>query len=351
MALTWGLVVATKDRIEPLCTCIEHALAQSPQPFEIIIVDASVDWARHQSRVTDMLKPYPQIRLLYEQASRPSSAVQRNQGIAQAQADILFLIDDDSFLYPNAVAEVLDLYALDTAHSVPGIQLTPAAQPPDKSAMPAAKQNTEYGMDNVANTPGLKRRLLRALLSYGPQGNFIPYDGVYPDRPVPTTLSSSAVRQTRLFEGFRMTLRREVAQRLMFDPSLLYYSPGEDLDISFRASQDGPLLTAKNALVHHFNSGDGRLKRAQVETLGTLNQALFLRKNAKNLPTARMRYIGRILHRAFAGALMDLWRKRFTLPKARGTLKGLVLSAQVFDTPLDRLEPVYADLQHRVVKG
>ncbi len=148
-----------------------------------------------------------------------------------------------------------------------------------------------------------------------------------------------------------MTLRRNVAARLLFEPLLLYYSPGEDLDLSYRASREGALLTARSARVHHFASGDGRLKRRQVELLGTLNQALFLRRNAVDQRGARARFVRWALHRAFAGLLLDLAQRRLDLPKARGCLAGLRLSREVFRATPGMLEKLYPALQDRIVKG
>ena len=349
MVLTWALVIATKDRIAPLAHSVRFALTQSRPPIEVIIVDASTDWAAHKVEITGILAEYPAIRLTYLQAARPSSAVQRNQGIAKATADVLFLIDDDSFLFPDAAEQVMQIYEADPEGAVAGVQLAPSARSPGDG--PDARQQGNLGLENVAPTIGLKRSLLRAVLSYGPQGNFIPYDDTYPDRPIPETLARFAVKPSRLFEGFRMTLRRTVAARLEFEPLLLYYSPGEDLDLSYRASREGAMVMAREAKVHHFNSGDGRLKRHQVAMLGTLNQALFLRRNGANPKQARARYLVRVLHRVLAGAMMDLAQRRLNFPKARGTWAGLWLSGQIFRASLEELEQLYPALQERIVKG
>jgi GT2 family glycosyltransferase len=351
MTLTWGLVVATKDRLDPLRHCVRYALAQTRPPAEVIIVDASAGWEDHRDAIATLLADRSDVRLVYEPAPQPSSAVQRNVGIDAARADILFMIDDDSFLYPDAAAEVMRLYEADTGGEVAGIQMRPAPHPPDAAAVRAGTQQERRGIETVAPRSGLRQRLLRAILAYGPENSFVPYEDGYPDRPVPPALAAFDVRPARLFEGYRMTLRRDVVTRLRFEPLLLYYCPGEDLDLSYRASRVGAILTARAALVHHFASDGGRLNRRQVETLGTLNQALFLRRNAPDQLRARARFTRWALHKAAAGLLVDVARGRADLPKLRGCLQGLRLARQVFGTAPEELERRYPALQERIVKG
>ncbi len=145
--LTWALVVATKDRIEALRVCVEHAVSQSRPPAEVIIVDASADWQNHRDEIAT-LAAKSGVPCTCLQAARPSAAFQRNQGIEAATADILFLIDDDSFLYPDAADQVLQLYEADSKGEVAGIQLIPAAKPP--GAAPEAVRQDRKGLEIVA---------------------------------------------------------------------------------------------------------------------------------------------------------------------------------------------------------
>jgi glycosyltransferase involved in cell wall biosynthesis len=348
--LSWGLVVATKDRIEPLKQCLTLALAQTRPPIEIIVVDASVEWQEHADALLDIVAPFPSVRLNVLPAPRPSSAVQRNVGINQASADILFLIDDDSFLYPTCAEEVLKIYEADTDEALAGVQLWTKDKPPgDVAEMSASLTYKDFGT-MVGNTPW-RQRLMRTVLVYGLKEGFIPYYGTFPRPHIPDNLKGYDVRPAQLFEGFRMTFRRKAIIETQFDPLLLYYCPGEDLDLSHRLSQTKCLVTAMRAHVHHFNSADARLKRYQVALLESLNQAVFLRRNALDQRQAQRRYTVLMCRRIVAEFIKDVGQGRFGLPKARGRARALWLSRRVFRASMAEVENFYPDLQEQIVKG
>lgn len=342
-------MIATKDRLAPLKRCLELALGQSRPPCEIVIVDASADWQANAEAVRAMVSPHPDVRLVIEPAPRPSSAAQRNLGIDRAGADILFMIDDDSFLHPGCAEEALKIYEADTEGAVGGVQLWPRAEPP--GALPEAASLTYRDFDTVAGPSPWRRRLLRKLLVYGIEESFIPYEGRFPDRPLPASLKGLDVRPARLFEGFRMTFRRAALAEMRFDSSLLYYCPGEDLDLSHRVARTHCLVTAPRAQVHHFNSGDGRLKRRQVALLETLNQAVFLRRNAADQRAAKWRYRWLTCRKILAEFIKDLGQGRLSLPKTRGRARALWLSGGVFRWPAGEIDSRYPPLQRRIVTG
>lgn len=349
VTLSWGLVVATKDRIAPLERCVTLALAQSPPPVEVIIVDASADWEENARRIAALVAPCPDVRLVHEAAPRPSSATQRNLGIERAKADILFLIDDDSFLFPTTVADVLAVYEADPEEAVAGVQLTASPTPPGDALQ--AKHHDYRDFEAMTARSPLGRRLLRKLLVYGLEESFIPYDDDYPDRPIPPAVAAMGAHRARLFEGFRMTFRRAVLQDTRFDPLLLYYCPGEDLELSYRLSRGHCLVTSPQARVHHFNSSGARLKRYQVALLESLNQAVFLRQHAPDQRQARQRYRVKMLRRILAELIKDLGQGRFGLPKTRARVRALILSARVFRASLPDLAAFYPGLQERIVRG
>lgn len=348
-ALSWGLVIATKDRLEPLKTCLTLALAQTRPPVEIIIVDASADWERNAEALQQIVAPYPSVRFVILPAPRPSSAVQRNLGIDQARADILFLIDDDSFLYPTCAQEALSIYEADTEEAVAGVQLWARDTPPGD--LPEADGLSYKSFDTLAGPARWRQRLLRSLLVYGLEEGFIPYQGSFPRHPIPATLEGLEVRPAQLFEGFRMTFRRSAIRQTQFDALLLYYCPGEDLDLSHRLAQNACLVTAPRAHVHHFNSADARLKRYQVALLESLNQAVFLRCNATDQAQARRRYRWLMCRRILGELIKDLGQGRFGIPKTRARARALWLSRRIFRASRPELETFYPGLQEEIVKG
>ncbi len=347
-SLSWALVIATKDRLPVLQQCVLFALEQSRAPSEVVIIDASAEWDHHRQVITDCLQAHPDIRLHYAQAPSPSVSIQRNAGLAASTADIAFLIDDDSFLFPDAAETVMRTYEADKDQQLAGVHLAPSPAPPRALSQDIGTQNHTAPPKKHASSRW--RRLTRSLLQYGLEARFIPYEKTYPDLPPPPHCVPPETRRERLVAGFRMTYRRTVAANIRFDPHLLYYCPGEDLDFSYRASQIGALVTANAAKVHHFTSSAGRLKRRQVTTLAALNQAVFLRKHASDQRWARRSYLKSMLHRAFGDVFRDLGAGDYHLPSMRGTLTGMIMAQRVFRQSRDVLEETYADVQKKIVQ-
>ncbi|MDY6992966.1 MAG: glycosyltransferase, partial [Pseudomonadota bacterium] len=110
-SLTWALVVPTYQRQNVLLRCLRLAAQQSWLAKEIIVVDASDNWTETHSKIMQGLAlEYPAIDWQHVHARALSSAIQRNQGIELATADIIFLIDDDALMYPDCAETVMDIY-------------------------------------------------------------------------------------------------------------------------------------------------------------------------------------------------------------------------------------------------
>jgi len=347
--LTWGLVIATKDRLEPLKICVELALKQTRSPVEVVIVDASSDWQKHARLIGDLLEPRPDIRLVFEQATLPSLTVQRNQAVQKASADIVFMVDDDSFMHPSCAEEIMAIYEADTTSAVAGVQACETAELKDIEIHGARKQNVD--VSKARDSSRILRWVFRKVFMMGMTEVFIPYDGAFHDWPVPETLKAADVSPARVFGGFRMTYRRKFVVQSPFDPILRYYCPGEDLDGSYRISRLGGLLTANRAYLHHYASASGRLNRFQVAFLWSLNQAVLLRRHAPNQKWARRVFARRITHRILSDILKDLLMRRFSMPQFRGTARAAIVARRVFAMSDKELEDWYPALQEKIVKS
>ena len=73
---------------------------------------------------------HTKIRWTYVAAARRSSASQRNQGVRLSTADILFLIDDDSLMYPDCAEQIMRIYEADKDKAVSGINAIHVASAP-----------------------------------------------------------------------------------------------------------------------------------------------------------------------------------------------------------------------------
>lgn len=351
--LSWGLVVATYNRSEILEQSIQLALAQSRPPAEVIIIDASPDWKATRDRISAKISNCrPEIRWEFRKAERPSLTAQRNQGISLARADVIFLLDDDSLMYPDCAEKIVAIYEADEMCAIAGVQAQLADTPPQEYSLKDRKQETGRSYQEFLwriVPVWVHDFILRRLFIMDHEELFIPYAGGYPDHPVPAHIATMEVKRERLFHGCRMTFRRSVLIQEQFEPLLLSYSPGEDLDFSYRASRHGCLLTARGAYLNHFQVATGRIKRFEVAFLYALNQAFFLRRNSPDLKSSRRRYFRLMARRALAEVLKDLLSRRWSLPQVRGLMAAFKPARLVFAMSDAELAASYPRIQEDIL--
>ena len=350
----WALVIATKDRIEALGVCIALALDQTRPPAEVIVVDASQNWRDHADQIGQVMARRPEIRFSYLQAVLPSLTVQRNQGIAQAQAAILFLLDDDSFMYPDCAERIMAVYDADADGLVGGIQTGVAALPPPAATNGGAQKkrgSRAIGAGSEKECGRIGRWLMQRLFLMNKDALFIPYDASPPLVALPDTLDGYEVIPVRLFQGYRMTFRRPAVMEEPLDALLRFYCPGEDIDASYRVSRRYLLLTAPQARLHHFTAAGGRMDRLHTTVLSALNQAVLLRCHAADQAAARRRYFALMRRRLLAETLKDALSRRLSLPQARGILHGSAKARRIFDMTSGELAEWYPAEQERLVCG
>lgn len=349
--LTWGLLIATKDRIDPLCNCVSLALAQTRRPHEIVVADASADWEANCDRVTKIIAAHPfQPRLVYLRGAAPSLAVQRNQAMNEATADVFFMIDDDSFMHHHCAAEIMQIYEADPENFLAGVQATES--PINPCSGPAGSRKS-HGVDlsRFRSKLPMAKWLLDHFLMRSKTSVFIPYDKAFSLPTLPPALQRLDVFAVELFGGFRMTYRAQAIRQEGFDTCLRYYCPGEDLDASYRASRYGALVTARRARLYHHASAAGRLKRTQIAHLWSLNQAVLLRRHAADQRWANQAWHRKMLHRIFTDLIKDALMRRFKFPQARGTWRAWRDGYKVFQLSPTHLENWYPEVQERIVKS
>ena len=361
-ALSWALCVATLDRIEILEACLRCVLGQTRRPSEIVIVDASAAWRAHAQRARSIVDG--SVPLVYVAARRPSLTVQRNQALELARSDILFLIDDDSLMHPDCAAAILAVYEADGEDAIAAVGASEVAEVPAASGLgeaagaaadAAALASRRHA--RAGRIPGRGRALAGTALGRWvrdevfldlAERHFVPYDAHRSRAPVRVPEGVEATPRPHI-GGFALTVRRAVAAAEPFDPHLLAYCPGEDLDATYRYGRHGAVVVAHKAHLHHRAVAASRLKRYRVSQLGSLNSAFFTAQHSD----ARARHIAQYyvlgLRRLLAELLKDVLRGRPSLPQLRGTAAGLVRSVAVFTRPRAELGPWYVTLQQRLL--
>lgn len=365
-ALQWGLVIATKDRLDILVTCVELALTQTRPPMEVVVADSSADWSKHAEIIGDVVRRFPGIRFVYEQGQAPSLTVQRNQAIARSTADILFMIDDDSLMHPDCAAHIMAGYEADTAGVLGGIQASLSPDVPQGAQVSQARKQTGNDVSaGGANTRKRKTLLTRLgqwakryVLLMNMEEMFIPYRmnqggrAAFVNPPaLPPELTRCALVPATLFHGCRMTYRRAVIAKHQFDPLLLYYCPGEDVDASYRVSGSAQLATAQSALLHHYTASSGRIDRYKTTILSTLNQGVMLSRHASNKGQAKQDFLRLMRRRLVAEFIKDGLSRRFDFPQMRGLLAARKQALAAFAMRPDELASWYPKMQEQIVKG
>ena len=350
---TWSLVIPTYNRRDVLLRVLPLALRQTVPPIQVVIVDSSQDWDVTRQAVQGVAADHPGIRLDYLQATTPSSATQRNQGVEQAIGDIVVMIDDDSFLYPDYVERILAVYAADADGVVAGVNGVNVPRMPDAQAVTGLARKA----DNQNKVRGLRSRIMQyrlgrwissRILFQDMHALFLKYEG---DRTltVPAGFAHLDVVPMTFMSGHGLSVRRSVALAEPLDRSLRYYAALEDLDASYRYGRHGILLRANGALLHHFEVAGGRVKRRTVTAFQLLNMLVFIKRNAER-PRAWLGTYRRMLWRRLLGeTIKDALSRRWDFPQARGVLTAMTHWRRVWNTPVEELDEWYPGHQRAIL--
>ena len=348
----WALVVPTYNRRVALRTSLELAVKQTRPPTDIVVVDASDDWQDSREQMLDEVAPIDRsVSFQYVAARERSSTTQRNQAMELARADVLFMLDDDSFMYPDCAERVMEVYDADTQSAVAGIgprevfvspdpELTRASITPP-SADDAARRKATYELVRKA------RNRIKGLFDV--ERVLLPYDPDYPDHPIPEELQRFDVAKTHYLAGMRMTWRAGWAKEERFDETLRRYAAAEDMDFSYRMSRHGLVLNALAARLHHTQDESARLTRHTRALLGLLNIAYLYRRHGYDPERMFQRYRGRLLERLALDAVRDLLRLRASLPYARADARALGMLPQILDADEETLAEWYGRLQTKIL--
>lgn len=354
---SWAVVIPTYQRQTILLRCLYFVAHQSLPPKEIIVIDANPDWDISRQKVWQEIVAFAPSTITwhYLPARRLSSAAQRNQGIELAQADIIFLIDDDSLMYPDCAEQVMRIYGLDGEHQVAGIMPKLAALPPD-AIFPASqtqKINHQTGFfAMIFNKTKVVQVKLRgwAKKLIKDDDIFIPYQFNFPKYALPASLKGMAVHPVPMFHGARMSYRREILAQVRFEESLERYAVNEDNDVCYRASLLGPLLQALEAKICHLQVSEGRITRFTATVLWGLNQVVLHRFHSADLVEFRKRWRKLLWRRLFTQTLKDLLDRRWTFPSTRGLLFVQRHYPQILAKTPEELSQWYPTFQQQLIE-
>jgi GT2 family glycosyltransferase len=344
-SLTWALVIATYRREAILPLCLRLAACQTRSPKEIIVVDASPNWQEIREQITqEFLVTYPQIHLTYVQAEQASSATQRNQGIGLSSADVLFLIDDDSLMYPDCAEEIMKVYEADVPEVIKGVGAINVSQPPEMARKWLPTQTTSAVTSSFQSRQSRFRQLAKSLLSTKAT-YFLPYDEIPPVHTIPPHLYSLNIGVIEVMAGFAMTFRRSILQKERFSEVLRRYAAGEDQDLSYRVSRHGAIVNAVNARLCHLELSSGRLSKYQVAALAALNPSVLQQFYSPNRDRINRRWRQILWHRVLIYLLKDISERNWRFSRMRGVLFALSHLHQIYTKSPDELSDWYPEFQ------
>ncbi len=346
--LDWGLVIATYKRETILPRCLRLAAQQTVTPKEIIVVDASPYWEKTREKIMhELAAKYLGIDWKYVQAKRASSAAQRNQGIELATADILFLIDDDSLMYPDCAEEVMRIYVNDTDHKIAGVMSDMVSLPPDRQT----KIDEETKPNLLNKRKVILTKLRQFFLRYYSRKRIrmLYYYKDFPKYILPDKLKNMAVNHYLPMHGARMTYRREIFKKIRFEEVLERYAYTEDVDMSFRASRFGLQLCAQKAKICHLEASEGRLSLFTVKALLGLNVTVLQRLHSGNLVRSKKNLSRLFIYELIVKAFSDLLSLRFSFPATRGTYLAYRYYKRILSMELEELRTWYPKFQQELI--
>lgn len=241
--LTWGLAIATYNRREMLVRAVTYALEQTRPPVEVVISDSSGDADATEVAVRAVIdRLSPGVRFVFDRSPVAQQTAQRNRAAARCTADVLFMIDDDTFMVPTCAERILSVYEADPTRRIA------AVGPALARAWPIAPAEIEAQVrDPKPSPPPWPRRLLRWLKGAYTLFYF-PAPLRTPGRDVPS-LDIPAVSLVFLV-GCTITVRREVVLKSPFDENLII-NDHEDTDATYRFTERGLVLYLPVPLMYH----------------------------------------------------------------------------------------------------
>jgi len=255
MNLSSSVVIATRNRLDDITTCLKSLKKQTVYPNELIIIDSSDTPLNKQNKFLDYFsntffkKP---IKLIYKHTSR-GAAYQRNVGIKLVTTDIVHFFDDDVILQPNYIEKMNLVF----------------------------QENPNYagGMGDIENIPPKINNLwiiLRKIFLL----QRIYASGTFTVSGMPThPYGTNKFKKVEVLGGCLMAYRTWALKDNIFDEKLTNYSYMEDCDLSKRVSKNYPLFFNPHAKLKHLESPVSREKIEDNRTVYIRNYTYLFFKN------------------------------------------------------------------------
>jgi glycosyltransferase involved in cell wall biosynthesis len=222
--------VATRNRAASLVRTLESLRAQEILPAELIVIDGSSDAASRYALEAITAEWPACCAVTWQPAQRLGAAVQRNQGVALAQAPFVWFFDDDIVFQSECVVRLWE--AMSSNPSVGGVGATIVNQ---RYQAPGAVSRTLFSLLHGRREASYAGRVI------GPAVNLLPEDREDLPELVPVEWLNTTCT----------IYRRSALPTPPFDSVFTGYSLMEDVTLSLRVGREWKLMNARTARVFH----------------------------------------------------------------------------------------------------
>ncbi|MFA8385928.1 MAG: glycosyltransferase family 2 protein [Pelagibaca sp.] len=341
MTLSWTLTICTYNRPHFLVETLRCALGQTRLPAEVVVVDASDDWEDTRTAMqAEFGTQWDSVRFVYVAADVRSLTFQRNQALRLATSDIVFSLDDDIYLYPDAAEIVMTVYEADKTEEIAMVagQFTPG--PYDAEHLRA------YPTIQTGHTGSAFRQWLERQLTL--DSHFVPYGTPVDMSPVPASVAHLNIFPNGLVNGGRTTFRRKFAENTGWTELLRYYATHEDSDFSYRMSAFGRLVVAPDAGFFHADGNTSTASRFWINTIRVRNLLALHAIHSPNRMRSALRCGASFAKFMMLYLAIDAVQKRITFPTMRAYAYGILQIPVFLFMPMQNFRQWYADLQEHM---
>jgi glycosyltransferase involved in cell wall biosynthesis len=345
--LDWTLVICTLDRFAVLKQALRAALSQSRRPAQIIVVDASADWERCRDEVMRDFAPLQtSTEWIYLGSDQRSLTHQRNVGLRACTSEIVFFLDDDSFMYPDCAAEIMAIYERDMNRRIGGVS---AMLSPINPLLESNPETRSIASDAAVRSYGPVSEFIHSF--WQQYKLFIPYDGSYHSHAADLGSLEPQVSEELLFQGCRMTFRTDAVREAGgCEEVLIRHCFAEDVDISYRVSRRHAIVLTHKALLFHALTAASRAGKAIQATLVILNAVVLYCLHTSLRSGLRRVVYGFALQRLVVETVRDTFKPWRGYPNARGVMRALRLMPGVLRRTSTELRRDYPSMQREIIE-
>ncbi len=263
--LTLGVIICTYQRPHLLEQCLASWHHSEFPPHQFIVVDASPDANQYSSQIIQKFSSlFDGADSHYIITDQPGLTRQRNIGIEQIKTDIVCFADDDTFITPNYISKILEVFHQDSNAVIGGVN----------------------GV-SIGQFDGWKQKNFRLIKNYFrhhlgslAQRIHLPKDYTHLSQPLPPELRNLPLIHIDRLWGANMNYRADLIRNSGFDEAFQRYGLYEDVDLSVRVGKTHKLVCRLDAEITHDDSL-GRTTRpndARYFLASWLNSAYIIEK-------------------------------------------------------------------------